>query len=352
MNIRRANANDNEAICQLMEAVSIDSDIDLLFERRPDYFLGAALQAEKVEVYVLADGDHIAGVFSVGIRQVYLDGKPRPIRYLCDLRLHPDQRSGIQLARGFRYIKNHILTEGEFMQTLILKENVLATSILTSERACLPIYQNHGSYLTHFIPKQKTAPFSQENIMIRKAALNDIPMMDAFYHGVAASQAFSPVIDFSQISSGKSAHYSGLQTEDFLLAEQDENIVGICALWDQSHIRRIRVRAYNSTTTKWGRPLINLFSKIKLPPPLETIRTTYLYAFTFSDPSIGKMLLNAAISQLPNQQLLVLGLDSRDPKNLLLEKIKNRTEEGVHYLVGYHHIPQPDGIFTFEAARI
>ncbi|BDS06157.1 hypothetical protein NT6N_11970 [Oceaniferula spumae] len=349
MKIRRATQDDNEAICQLMESVSMGQSIELVFERGPDYFLGAAIQSEQVEVYVLVDGDVVAGVFSVGARRVYLNGEIKNVRYLCDLRLHENSRSGLQLARGYRYIHDHVIAGEEVMQTLILKDNRYAIKMLTSGRAGLPEYHPCGEYLTWFIPKQKLRS-NLQNVSVRYATPEDVSEMTRYYHRVACGKQFAPAIDFALI--GTDEHFAGLEIGDFLVAEKAGEIVGMCALWDQSAIRRVRIKAYHSLILRWGRRFINLFSKIVLPPAGETIQAVYLYAFSFTRSDVGRGLLAAALDKMSKDQLLLAGMDSSDSDGSVFDSVTARKEKGFHYLVGYGEVNAPSGTFIFEVARV
>ena len=349
MEIRKAHPDDNDAICQLMESVSMGSTIELIFERSPDYFLGAALQAEDVEIYVLTDDGRIVAIFSAGKRQVYVDHELRSVRYLCDLRLHPDYRSGLQLARGYRFLRDHVLREGEMMQTLILKDNQHGVSMLTSGRAGLPIYHPLGEYVTYFIPKQRLRATSG-GVKVRRATADDINRMQICYDDLACQKQFAPVIDFSSI--GRGAHYTGLGIGDFFVAERAGEVIGLCAIWDQAFARRIRVRKYRSVFLRWSRPFINLISRIALPPANGTVKTVYLYACVFDEVDVGKQLVGTALQTISSTQLLVIGLDKADPMQEVFERLSARTEIGFHYLVGFESIALPEGVFMFEAARI
>ena len=92
MPIRLAEPKDSDAICALLEQAPMGDSMRLTFERRPDYFFGAAVQAEEPAVCVGETDGEIFGVFAAGKRRVFVNGQPESIRYLSDLRIaseHP-----------------------------------------------------------------------------------------------------------------------------------------------------------------------------------------------------------------------------------------------------------------------
>ena len=121
--------------------------------RRPDYFHGTAVQCEQPEVYVPKQKDEagLAGVFGAGLRRVFVNGQPRPVRYLSDLRISPSHRSGSLLARGFRFLRREVFKNDEFAQSLVVTENKNALNLLTSGRCGLPGYFQFGDYVLSLI---------------------------------------------------------------------------------------------------------------------------------------------------------------------------------------------------------
>ena len=84
----------------------------------------------------------------------------------------------------------------------------------------------------------------------------------------------------------------------------------------------------------------------------ETIPAVYLYAYTFADEVVGKQLLGAVMERMQKGQLLVAGMDRADPMNCVWEGASKRVDTGLHFLVAYKKITPPEGVFTFEVARI
>ena len=143
---RRATPDDGEGLVSLFDVCPMGSSIQLVMQRQPDFFAAAEVQVEDVEIVVgeRKDPQEIVASFAAGRRQVYLDGHCKQVRYLSDLRIHPDCRGGTLLARGYRYLRQNIFAPGEWAQTMVLEDNRAALDLLTSGRAGLPHYVPAG----------------------------------------------------------------------------------------------------------------------------------------------------------------------------------------------------------------
>ena len=125
--------------------------IAISFRREPSYFLGCRLQGEATQVVKCTDRatGTIIGLGSRSQAPAWVDGEPRRIGYLADLRLAPEHRSGLLLARGYRFFRDlHRRDPVPFYTTVIYEGNVPALQTLTSGRAGLPVYSDWGRLLT------------------------------------------------------------------------------------------------------------------------------------------------------------------------------------------------------------
>jgi len=330
-------------------------------QRHPDYFATAAIQAEEPQVFIgekLSTGK-IGASFAAGKRLVFVDGEVKNVRYLSDLRIHPDFRNSTLLARGFRYLRNHVFTPGEWAQTMVLDDNHAALDALTSGRAGLPRYQPAGDYNCYLVPTSQRTTSGSGQLNVRPATKHDLIGIQAFYDREAPRKAFSPVYRFEQLSKD---YYRDLKIKDFSLALQDNEVVGMAACWDQTAFKQTRVNSY-SRTLGLLRPAYNLVASLSpamvtLPSPGSYIKSAYAFAIHCrdDDPAI----LSALIGQLIltardiGADYLVIGLDARSPLCEALHHWRKRLIHGKHYLVGFDSTPmfkQPYG-FYFECGRI
>lgn len=349
---REARTEDHAALETLFRETSMAGAIRVGSDRAPDFFAGSRVQAEEPCVWGVFAGDGRAvGAFSMGKRRVWINQEQVPMRYLSDLRIHPDWRNGTMLAKGFRLIRENIFEKGEWAQTLVLEENLPALEFLRSRRAGLPEYREAGRYRSWLLSPQKMpVPLHR----VRRACVGDLPAMQLLLDDFSRRRSFSPVIDLRNLGD---AYLNGLRVEDFLVAEDAGAIIGMMALWDQSPFQRLRVDGYAPNMAA-ARPLWNLGARlvggIPLPSPgnpLPIIKAGMIACFG-DDPAILRSLLAFAFPHLTGKMLLI-GLSEKDALTAALDGLKGRKFGGLHFLVGWANEPPSwDEPFGFDAARI
>ena len=348
MIIRAPTPDDNDTLCRLFNATPMGNRIQVVFDRSPDFFVGARIQADSP--WTLAAFDErtgkAIGCFSAGTRRVFVHGKPRDVRYLSDLRIHPNHRGGRLLFEGYRRL-GQMMGPGEIAQTIILKDNARALKLLTSRRAGLPHYFPAGTYATLFLPAGQRRRRESSSYTILRASQADIPSIQAFHTAQSQARDFAPVIDFAKLA-------PSLAITDFLLAYHGKQLVSLIGLWDQSTIRRVRIHRY-APLLKVARPFSTLLSGIPLPREGDVIPITYLTS-TASHPdhlAALRALVDHALAQLPRRRLLVAGFDTRDPSLQAFRGLRQRRECGQHFLVAYDAPPKPTaGPFVMDPGRI
>ncbi len=361
MHIRLAEPSDSDALCELMERCPMGENLRLTFERRPDYFLGAGVQAENPLV-LLGEGEPgIFGVFAAGSRRVFVDGQPRNVRYLSDLRIDPRFRRQTWLARGYRYLRGRVFEPGEFAQTLILSDNAAVMKILTSRRAGLPGYFPHGTYLTHFLRCEGKSP--ENAAVVSTAESSDLAEMQDFFDREAPRRQFYPCYRLADLES--SPYHRGQRICDFVLARSRAGgvggageLAGMLGIWDQSGFRQTRIHEYRGAL-RFLRPLANFASPVPLPPAGETLPIRYVHSVLVrgDDPAILREMLAFAMKRAGENGFrgaFALGLDAADPLNAAIAGFRKRTVAGRHFLVSFEEkvAPVAPGPFYFESARI
>lgn len=349
---REAVAADHITLEKLFAATSMAGAIRIGSDRSPDFFAASKIQATEPCVWgAFTESGQAVGVFSAGRRYVWLGGKKVPLRYLADLRIHPQWREATLLSRGFRAVRNEIFQKGEWAQTLVLERNLPALLFLRSGRGGLPEYRPAGRYVNWLLPRQKLAKPVHP---VRVASMSDLPAMQSLLNESSKRRSFSAVVNLSELGS---PFLNDLSIENFLIAEEAGEIRGMMALWDQHRFQRLRVDGYSRTISAI-RPVWNLAARLRgealLPPPGSTIPIlkASLIACAEDDPEILRSLISAAVSP-ENGSLLSIGLSERDPLVTALEGLKGRIFHGLHFLVGWGGQPPPwEEPFGFDPARI
>jgi hypothetical protein len=350
--IREALAADHAALERLFSETSMAGPIRIGSDRSPDFFAASRVQATSPCVWgVFAADGRAVGVFSAGERLVHLGGGKTAMRYLSDLRIHPDWQNGTLLARGFRDLRKKVFAEGEWAQTLVLESNAPALGILRSGRMGLPHYHPAGRYVNWLLPRQK---LHRPAHSVRPACITDLPQMQALLDDASSRRSFSAAVDLGKLGG---AFLNGLAVGDFLVAEDAGGICGMLALWDQGGFQRLRVDGY-SPAMAMARPVWNLAARMRggamLPKPGSPIplRKASMLACADDDPVILRSLLASALSP-GNGGLLSVGLSERDPLAAALSGLKGKVFRGRHFLVGWKGVPPEwQEPFGFDPGRI
>jgi hypothetical protein len=306
------------------------------------------VQTEEPCVWaVIENGGRAVGVFSAGSRRVWL-GDEMPMRYLSDLRIHPDWQGSSMLARGFRALRKEVFRPGEWAQTLVLEDNVRALELLTCRRGGLPEYRPAGRYVSWLLPGQMIGVRSGHQV--RGATHADLGAMQSLLDASSRRRSFAGVVNLADL--GRPA-WRDLMIDDFLVAERDGVITGMMGLWDQSGFQRLRIHGYSPVVAAL-RPLWNSFASVPLPKAgrVLPLRKATAIACENDDPEILRALLAVALAA-NDGRLLLLGLSARDPLVSALGGLKGRVEYGRHFLVGWEGAPPEwEEPFAFDVARI
>lgn len=342
--VRTAEISDNDALCSLCEH-AMQGSIGIAMERNPNFFVGSNVQCENSEIFVVYNdqNNEILGVFSVGIRRVWLNGKISNIRYFSDLRL----KNGTQRAQSLFAMCNFIATsgflEGTLAQTVVFDENTGMNKVieLLNRRALkhnIFQYYKHGSFTSHMVHvSSKSIPLIKR-YTVERATPNDTADMQAFLEKEGPNHPFFPFFNFTELGN---AYHKGLTIENFYIAKESGIIRGIMAYWDQSEYKQTRIKSY-SKPIQIARPFVNLFAKIfggfSLPKVGQTMHYASLHCVLIenNNEAIFGELINVVLSNIKqlNYEYLLCGFPSvHNFQNVLNRFNKTRTIRGNCYLV-------------------
>lgn len=370
--IRPATHADVPGLQVLVSSTPQAGSITINFERTPNFFHGSQVVATELDVWVMADNHNkcLAGVFSIGSREVYVNGVRKRVRYGNDLRIHPDYQGGRSFFRLFK--KYREIMEDEWMQTVILSENKNSLSTVGSGRAGLPNYYEYGQLKTSmvYLKKQRLGhkkrfadnKNEQTHVTIRRATESDLAVMQAFADCEAKKRQFFPHYDFSQMHKGD-AYYRGLRLTDYFLAFRDNSLVGITGVWDQKAFKQTRFLAYNGAM-RFLRHINNWQSHftggVSLPKAGSVLEYLLLHCILIenNDTNIFRQLFSAIFSTHSSDRYaaLVCGLSVDDPLNTVMDGYRKQVLSSRHFIASYSEDPrnQFDGNrqLYLEAARL
>ncbi len=361
----KGKAEDSPGLCALLRQSPMDGEVRLCLEREPDYFPGSEVQSPDPYVIVAREcgtGKPV-GVCCFGIREVFVNGVAAAIPYISDLRVHPDYRGGSVLARGYRYLRK-LLPPESFAQSIIIRGNAKAETLLTSARAGLPHYHPYGECVSTSVSLQAGKPRlgrRSDALRIRRGEAGDIPSMQKFLDREGPSKQFFPNYRFEREFG--TAYFRGLTPSDFYLAFDGANLVGFLSVWDQNGFKQTRIVGYSKILGRM-RPLINGWSRLRggfeLPPCGSYLKYLSLHAVLVerNDPIIFRELVRSVYQDHAGREFgyFVCGMDSRDPLRAVLHEFPHHDIWGRHFLVTYGEGDPREslrsGLFSIEAGRI
>ncbi|MGM0579958.1 MAG: hypothetical protein ACQETL_04725 [Bacteroidota bacterium] len=351
-----------KALCR----IPVSGNISLALEREPSYLKGAHIQCESPKIYVVIDGEtsKVWAVFNVGSRRLWYQNQIMSARYLCDLRIHPKKQQGsilYMIIKKFRELTAKDLLPA---QTVVFADNHKMLAIIEKltqrKRASqLPYYHFIGGLVTYmfgFNPQKE----KKGNLTIRQAKDGDIETIQAFFDEESPKTNFYPYYNFRELDK---SYYSDLNINDFFLAFEETELVGVCGIWNQKEIKQTRILGY-SNLYKLLKPIYNLlapvFGNIKLPAKGSTLNYLNLHSVLIKEknPAVFQKLVNRIEYVYKDQgyDYMLCSFSEEDPlTQVLTAKRHARKIKGNYYLVN-------DGVtivddlkskdFYLEGARI
>lgn len=312
------------ALRRLLRDNPIPGWITLSYEREPDYFYATTIEGEKHDTMIGIDRDTntIVGLSTRSVQKRFINGEPRDVGYLGQLRLDPRYRNQIRpLKCGFKFCRHHVHSDGitPYYLTSIISGNTRARQLLTANLPGFPTYREIGTFNTLAIPcrlHKQTINGNEQSI--RRANHGDTDAIVRCLNRNNQRYQFATVWNPGDLQSPTRCR--GLSIGDFLIARRGDNIVGCLACWDQSTFKQTIVRGY-SKFTRYARPAMNLISRAlgypSLPAPGREIQQLYVshLAIDGDDPQVCIGLLKAAVDQSKRRgyQSLLLGLSRDNP---------------------------------------
>ena len=345
--VELAGPEDDARLRALMAAERMDGEIAVSFRREPDFFSACRVQGDATQVVKCTDGasGELIGLGSRSTAFAHIDGTPRRIGYLSDLRLAAKHRSGALLARGYRMLRRlHADDPVPFYTTVIYEGNARALSALVGGRAGLPLYVDLGRMLTPALPLGFSVKQARvAGVSLERGSPLRLGDIVAFLNREAAAKQFSPVYRERDFPGGR---FLGLKASDFFLALRGGKIVGTLAAWDQAAFRQTHLERYPLRLALL-RPLYNILAAVTplKPFPSGGAPIPYLYlaclATEHNNVDLFRFLLRAALEAVRRGpwSFAIVGLHETDPLAVALTELRAVYAAG--RLFGVHYPEQP-----------
>jgi len=242
--IRYATRADDSELRALMRRLVIPGDISVTFEREPNFFDACAIHGD-VQVGIGCDLEtgSVIGMGTRSIAPAFVNGAPRDVGYLADLRLEPRHRSGTLVARGYRFLRQmHADRRVDLHTTVVFASNRLALDTIATGRAGLPRY--HDMCVVHcpgINVRGRKRPMAAGCEMRRGSPAMLDEIVDCLNRNNARRQ-FAPVHAAADFRPG--GRWKDFAPSDFHVAVRGTRIVGVAGVWDQRRFKQTRIVAY------------------------------------------------------------------------------------------------------------
>ena len=340
--IRPATPEDNPSILSMLSENSQPGQVQLTFERDPDYFYGAGINCDQPDVYVLeksqfSEGENpMVGIFNLGRRNLYINGQPRLVRYAHDLRIAKGARGG-EAIRAIYGFAQQVNEDDGWMQAVILADNKPFLQVISKKRSGMPDFYLNGNIETSLLTGRPRNP-KQDGLKLRAATRSDLPAMQAFYDREAAGRQFAQAYRFEDLVS-QSPYYRGLELADYWLAFDGEELVGIAGTWNQKSFRQTRVEGY-SRSISMARPLYNAWASVsagmKLPRKGDCFNYRMIHSLMVKNRD--EAVTDAILCHLHRcfrqyHDALICGFFEDDPGARVASRFQRRVLRSHHYMM-------------------
>ncbi|PWU09150.1 MAG: hypothetical protein C5B50_28065 [Verrucomicrobia bacterium] len=324
-----ARKEDDAAIRRLLRDNPMEGDIVLSFEREPDYFRGTPLPGSDDQTILAFEGNHVVCMGRCSTRTRYLNGRPRRVAYLSELRL--DRRFAGRadiVRRGYQFFEQ-LGGSADYYFTSIASDNERSIRLLERGLPGFPAYSVLGELKTVVIPVPSSSAGAKR---LHDRASHQLRRW-SLRHTTAAAHEPDHLAQFlnragerRQLASSWTGEELarlgefGLDLADIHLVLEGDKIVGCVAIWDQRLFRQTVIRGYSrklSLLRPWLNASARIFGFPRLPVPGSALAHAFLspFAVCSEQPSIFVNLVQLCLACASSKDIeyVTLGLDAREP---------------------------------------
>jgi hypothetical protein len=295
--------------------------LHIVFDHSPDMFFIPGIRSKEYKCAGLFIRDELCGFAMMLVKEVYINGQIQKVHYFGNMVVKPSAR-----GRGFLYrvsdcfLKN-VPNDIKFGYAVILHGNVSAKRHLN--RFHLKYPNMPYSKISHTWRVKNILPLyaikDRSKCTVRHAKLEDIDGIAECLNHEYKNRFLGPVVTRDSIIE-RIQTWPDLAIENYYIAEYENEIVGVCCVWDMNVVKKNRVVKYNRRF-KIFRSIINLcaffFGYPGLPSAGESFRDVTItdYAVRNRDPEILRALLVRINNEYRKRKyhMIICGCADDDP---------------------------------------
>lgn len=318
-----AGERDDADLRRLLRENPMPGPISVSLEREPSIFHAAGVEGEGHQILVARQVETAQAIAmgSVAVRERFVNGSPRRVGYLGQLRLDRAWRGRGDVVRaGYRFLRKlHEELDRPPCFTSIVAENRAARRLLEAGLPGMPKYHRIGAFTTTLLmsggrARGRPGRGTRVDLGSRERLVEIVECLDRN----GRRYQFHPRWTAEDLTSPDRSRRR-LRPEDFHVAVRDGRVVGCLATWSQEPFKQIVVRGY-SRPLRAIRPLLNVASRltggVALPPIGSRIPYVFIshVAVDGDDPEVfGGLLSNALASPAARGRVAVLGFSVGHP---------------------------------------
>jgi hypothetical protein len=317
--IELATTADDGELRALLQRSPIPGPISVTFEREPSFYDSCRVRGDFFQVAVGRDRQSgtIVGLGTRSVATAFINGEAMPLGYLADLRLEPQHRGGMLIARAYRFLRRlHADRLTRLYTTVIFSDNHVALTTIASGRAGLPQYHDQGLIHCPGINIRSAQPPIESDCTIVRGSEELLPAVIECLNRNNSRRQFAPL----HTSAMFRQRWQGFRVEDFHVAVRGSKVVGVVGCWDQSSYKQTRVAGYGRRL-QCMIPVANALRPFTKTPRYPKVgeEIAYFYisfiAVDGDDLRVFRALLRSAYNSAIGTQYIyaMLALHERDP---------------------------------------
>lgn len=278
--IQEFDKTENELLLDFYnKPVSSSGNINLVLDHSPDIWKSLTVEGYNNNIIAAIDinVNKIVAAMICSQKECFLNGQIQPVGYLSGLKVLPEYQGTIVTALLIKHFRKWWdNTKPVIWFFSVFNDNKKSVRLFDKKNSVLPDIQVVGETNT-YIFKKRYFPVGKYSslIKVRKANRADVSSIMQFIKEEGKYRAFLPDYNESDLIDGKGL-LNQFNIDNLVIAEVENEIVGIMGIWYQSATRRWKVTSY-SKKVRFFRPLINLGAKIFRMPELPTENSEIKY---------------------------------------------------------------------------
>ena len=345
---------------RLLRETPVEGVLRVTLEREPSFF-GADFDVAQHEVALVLQHGNLIACGSRVLRRASWNGTEQDVAYLSDLRLHPDfqKRAGRALIGGYQLLEKFACERPAAVTwTAVFSSNATAQTILVGRRTGLPEYVDRGRLFCPLLLVKRRHPWPQ-GLDCARANDRDLPGITCFLQEHLSHRPLAPCLGDGDLVNGK--RWPDLQTEDFIIAKQGKEIVGVVAVRDLRRYKQVKIVEipWLWRMAKFPSQLVAMLNFAPaLPNPGEVLAMGYASFLTVKndDATVTKALLQSATALASQKGLsfLSVAFHESDPKASAIRGLPALRTDGILYqvLLGSHTTDWTSGVPYIDSANL